>query len=94
MFELIPAQKAAYVTAREFPAPSMIADLCDLAQHATAAALSAEFWARHSPWKSACGEIKQTEFGSVMQACTRPEHEYQHVDWLRLADEKLREVKR
>ncbi len=53
--------------------------LVDLAQHALAAALKAEFMAEH--YRCNGVEISQ---------CAHPLHK---ADWLELADEKLREAK-
>ncbi len=54
--------------------------LADLAQHATAAALHLQFVIDH-------------DFHHA-DGCMAVGHKYKDADWLKLADEKLREVKR
>jgi hypothetical protein len=78
MFEPTEEMMAAYSLAKAFPTPSMIGDLADLAQHATAAALKAEHEASHVDGLCESGDCFSKS----------------PADWLRLADEKLREVKR
>ncbi len=93
MFEPTEEMKAAYRLIRDGLYPSSNSrHLADLAQHATAAALEAEFHSVHYQELNNEGDLWC--FGCEAYApegvFTDERHQRQPADWLRLADEKLR----
>lgn len=80
MSEIKKEVSEAYNTAREFPAPSPIATLCDALQQAEARAMKAGWWhlSRRNP------------FTDKFDCCDGERHNWTNVDWLRAADARLR----
>ena len=88
--EIPEKQKEAYLAARVFPDPSMIADLCDLARDTLARALKAEH-------QRVCNNF--SGFDVTCDCCpnVHSEHSAEELkchwsndDWLRAADEQLK----
>ncbi len=89
-FEPTEEQKRAYIEAQRNKNSVLIWPLADLAQHAMAAALKLNNELVHD--NLGRGPLNLHLHGADHVECLRDE--WKEADWLRLADEKLREVKR